>query len=152
MLVGEFNFEITRLSNHWPRAYTDEFKKLLWKDIGMLSKEWLVSTIDRFIGSSRVAPMIPDFQEFATIEREKLWAEQKKQNTLDAQAFWSGSVFSDEEKKSFFKTIRERIKGSVSNDHWNSFVKILKETSRNSTQPKEPPIRRDICLCDQCVQ
>lgn len=73
MTESHFSQQLTRLQENFGRtAYSTERTKLLWREVKDLSPEWLTGVVDSFIGSMRHAPLIPDFSEQASTERERL--------------------------------------------------------------------------------
>lgn len=75
----KFQTQIGRLGARWPKAHPTEFIALLWREVKDLSDEWLVRTVDELIGSCRQAPLMPDFRQYSSTEKERMWARQKHQ-------------------------------------------------------------------------
>lgn len=134
----EFNERYARLEIRWPNSYDDEIKKLIWREVSDFSPEWMNKVLDQFIGGSRHAPLVPDFQVATALQRERIRLEQKKNETIDAKHFWDGSAFTGypgskftwDEQKHFFHMIRERVKGNVADPEWECFMKMLNEVCK----------------------
>ena len=73
-----FANQINRLAKQFSSAFSEERVKLIWREVGQLSDEWFETLVDRFIGDLRQAPLLPDFREAASIERDRLWEIEKK--------------------------------------------------------------------------
>jgi hypothetical protein len=74
-----FQMQLVRLSGRWPRAHPPEFITLLWREVKDLPEEWFTRTVDELIGSCRMAPLMPEFREFISVELEKQWSRQKQE-------------------------------------------------------------------------
>lgn len=69
----EFTQQLIRLQENFGKtAYSTERAKLLWGEVKDLAPDWFIGVVDDFIGSLRHAPLIPDFAEQASMERERL--------------------------------------------------------------------------------
>lgn len=86
MTNATFATQVDRLRERFGRqTYSQEFVKLLWREFEQLPDPWLIKTVDRFIGDSRHAPLMPEFREQAAVWRE--------QNAVrDKQAFKDGTA------------------------------------------------------------
>lgn len=130
MTATEFDTQFNRLTERWKTAYSNEFKKILWHEFQYLPNHAMERIITRLIGDCRQPPMMPEFRDYRSMERDKSWVEEKKQNTLDAKAFFEGSRFSDDEKKNFMTMIRRKVNNAVKEEDWDAFLKIMDETNR----------------------
>jgi hypothetical protein len=126
----DFDQQFARLIDRWKTSYSNEFKKILWTEFQNVPGDSFKNIVTRLIGDCRQAPMMPEFREYWAMERNRLWVHDKKQNTLDAKSFFEGSRFSDSEKKNFMAMVRKRLNKAVSDDDWNSFLKVIEETNR----------------------
>lgn len=121
----------------YPNTYKPERLTVIWREVGSLSHEAFGRIVDRLIGESRFAPMLPEFREAASIEREKENSAAKKDHTRDSWEFWKGSgqaSSSPEEQSWMFQAIRQRLKKEMSDDDWNAFMKLIE--SRFGRQAK----------------
>src|SRR5665213_3281029 len=68
MQLHEFDHEMNRLRNHFVTAkiYSDDFCKLLWQKLKNFPDGIIRKIAEEFIGSSRQAPLMPEFQEAAS--------------------------------------------------------------------------------------
>jgi hypothetical protein len=126
MNMAEFDTQISRLKNTFgDRAYPDERLKLIWREVREFSSGWFEKLVDRLICDSRLPPLLPEFRNEISRERERLWDLQKKQHTQDAKDFYSGK-FQPEDAKTICQYIIKRAQGSVSDQDYANFVKHLK--------------------------
>lgn len=128
--MTEFHFqqEMQRLVETFGKAaFGSERAKILWREVGMYSNQWFTQVVDRFIGELRQAPLMPEFREAISKERERLWAIEKKQNEKEAKAF--ASTFPLEDIGSICRTIVQRIQGGMTDENYNSFIKAVEGAS-----------------------
>lgn len=59
------------------RNYNTDRCALIWKECSNLSNEWMIRTVDHFIGNERHAPLMPEFRSEIAKEREHNWKAQK---------------------------------------------------------------------------
>lgn len=86
MLPNEFDREVARLRVQFgDKLYSQEFAKLLWREVKDHSYTWFKSTCDEFIGSRRLLdpPLIPDFRDAIARNREQSVLLEKKQHTQE---------------------------------------------------------------------
>lgn len=57
--------------------YGQERCQIIWKEVCHLSDEWMSRTVDLFIGMHRQPPLMPEFREEISRERERLWQTEK---------------------------------------------------------------------------
>lgn len=60
--------------------YNKDRGDLIWREVQQLSDEWMVRTVDLFIGEYERPPLMPQFREQISKERERLWVIEKKAN------------------------------------------------------------------------
>lgn len=73
MTESEFQTQFTRLVDTFGKtAYSTERAKMIWNTVKPLSGDWFKRTCDSFIGSLRHAPLLPDFEDAAVNERERV--------------------------------------------------------------------------------
>lgn len=126
MTWAEFETQMNRLTETFGKAaYSKERVGLIWREVQSYSRAWMERTIDDMIGSHRTAPLLPEFREATARERERLWSAEKKQHESDANAFWNGTYHPDE-VKAVCQVIKDRMRGGVPDDSWNSFLKVLR--------------------------
>ena len=63
MTLQEFQTAIHSIVMRWPRAYSGDQLQLLFDEMKMIPRPDLDRVVKHLLGSSRVAPMIPDFKK-----------------------------------------------------------------------------------------
>lgn len=66
------------------KHYNLDRVELIWREVNQLSDEWMVRTVDLFIGNKLYPPLMPDFREEISKERERLWNMQKREEKKTA--------------------------------------------------------------------
>lgn len=133
MQWGEFTQQLNRVASTFGKnAYGDERIQLIWREVKDLSSNWMVKTVDRFIGECRHAPLMPEFREEISKERERLWQFEKKQRAKDAKDFFEG-VYAPEDKKTICQFIQKRLRNEVLDADYQTFVKHLTHATESVT-------------------
>lgn len=79
MNAHEFQSQINRLSEHFGKTkYSREFCQLLWKEVEQYPEFWFRSAVDEFIGDLSSSPLIKDFRERLSKEKQKANYREKK--------------------------------------------------------------------------
>lgn len=104
-------------------AFSTERTKLIWGAVSQFDAKWFEKVCSEFIGTLRYPPLLPDFQEKASVERERLWEIQKRESARDAREFMTS--YSNSQVQSMCKTIRERAVGAVDDKSFEKFVKVI---------------------------
>jgi hypothetical protein len=129
MQWGEFTLQMNRIASTFGKnAYGDERVQIIWREVKDFSTEWMIKTVDRFIGELRQAPLMPEFREEIAREREKLWQVEKKQREKDAKGFFDG-IYAPEDKKTICQFIQKRLRHQVSDSDYQTFVSHLKHAA-----------------------
>jgi hypothetical protein len=141
MTHQEFDHHMNRLKDCFgDRSYSDERTKRIWREVRDFDSNWFEKIVDRFIGQERQPPILPQFQEETSIERERLWKIEKEQHARDAKEFFQG-MYQPDDVRTICQFIVKRITGGVSDEDYANFVKHLKETadaiSKHSLNCKE---------------
>jgi hypothetical protein len=123
-----FQNQMGRLSERWRGVYVPSLVEIIWREASQLSNEWFTRTVDDLIGCCRQAPLMPELRERISIERERLWQQEKKQNAKDARDFWAGTLM-PEESRIICQAITARIERRLSDEHWESFMRGLEGMS-----------------------
>lgn len=110
--------------------YKRERVELLWREVKNLSNPWFAQVVDRFIGESKFAPLLPEFREEIARERERNHSLDKRQHSKDAKEFYLMADCPDQ-RGSMLKTILERMENKVSDDVWNQFTTGIEKLSRS---------------------
>lgn len=130
-----FRDQVGRLAETFgANHYKPERIKLMWREVKEFDGRWFTGLVDEFIGESRHPPLLPEFREKITIERERLWKTEKQVHEKEAKSFYE-RCFPIEEVRQVCKTIIDRILGRVTDsDFWN-FVKLLNYSSKTQKIP-----------------
>lgn len=131
MRIDEFETHLNRLRDVFgDRNYTDERAKVFWREVRDMDASWWARTVDRFIGECKFAPLMPEFREVITRERERNWSVEKSCHTRDAKEFFL--IADDPEiRGSVMKTILDRMNGKVSDQVWGEFMPGLNKLVGN---------------------
>lgn len=130
MRPNDFQMEMNRLMEQFGKGnYSTERCKILWKEVQEYDATWFAGVIDKFIGESRHPPLMPDFREEISRERERLWRIEKRQHSEDAKSFFD-CKFDNTEKSTICKTIIARMQGKVSDADYAKFVEVLESASK----------------------
>lgn len=79
MTPQEFDRQIRRLSDTYgAQHFKQERLTILWRKVNSYSAAWLERTVDGLIAHHRQAPMISDFEESISVERERNWKNRKE--------------------------------------------------------------------------
>lgn len=110
--------------------YPGEIKKLIWDAVKPYSDDFLYLTISEMISVFPInkPPQIADFREAAAKEREKLHERQKAGFRQDADDFFHGSKYADDDRAFFMNSIKKRMLGQMSDDEWTAFMNILNQS------------------------
>jgi hypothetical protein len=118
----QFKNQINRLAETFgANVYKPERIKMIWNDVKDLSPEWFARVVDELIGSSRQPPLVPEFREAVSRERERLWAIEKKQHANEATKFFH-SKFSTEDKRWAVQQILRRVVGNMTDHDFGLFL------------------------------
>lgn len=127
---NEFRIQLDRLRQvYGDRSYPEDRARLLWKAVAAFSGSWLARTVDSMIGSLRQAPMLSDFQEAITQERERNWAQERQQQGASSYKEWV-SMFTNEEEKMFAQMIIKRLEHKVDDITWEGFMRHLDDLAK----------------------
>jgi hypothetical protein len=87
-----FQRQINRLTEQFGKgAYGTERAHIIWKAVKDLPDAWMEGVVDRFIGESRHAPLLPEFREEIAKERERNRSRERNSPKYDWSAFASCS-------------------------------------------------------------
>jgi hypothetical protein len=132
MSNAHFQIQIGRLSERWRGTYVPSLIELIWREVKELPDSWLTKTIDDLIGNSRQAPLLPDFRERISLERERGWRSEKEQYVREAKELFRGTLL-PEEQNIIFQTIVKRVNGRLSDQDWSCFLKGLDLLAKTPT-------------------
>ena len=104
MTQGEFTHQISRLREQFgAQAYGTERAKILWQEVKDFSDHWFKRVVDELLGCCRHAPLMPEFREHISRERERMREIEKKRHRQEAHEFMS--TYTPEQLKLMVKDI-----------------------------------------------
>lgn len=125
MTEQQFAVQLNRLSSAFGKnIYSDERSRLIWREVNTMSAAWWERFVDKAIGDSTHAPLLPQIRESLSLERERTRERERAQEKQDADDFWSGRLM-PEEKKQIVHMIKRRIMGQVSDADYEAFMRVL---------------------------
>lgn len=130
MTQQHFQIQMNRLSRVFANAYNEERTKLLWRELESLSDQWFTRVVDKFIGECRYAPLMPEFREEASKERERTWGKEKQRNAIEAKEFQA--KLSTDEMREVCKQIRKKAAGGMSDGDFAKFMANLGSIGRRA--------------------
>ncbi len=71
--------------NQHREVYNKDRGELIWREVNQLSDEWMIRVTDYFVGECERPPLMPQFREQISKERERLWVIQKSQKMVLAE-------------------------------------------------------------------
>jgi hypothetical protein len=137
MTHSVFLSEIQKLVNSFGKTqYSQDRIDIIWVAVQDLSDDWFKLVVRGMLLTERQAPLPSAIVSLAERERLTLnWsahqAEQENQEDLELK----NSIYTDEDRKMFLKTITDRIQGKVSDDDWAAFNSLI----------KNPPSQTRVC-------
>lgn len=74
MSPQEFGAQIDRLKRTFgDRAYPEERNRLIYREVKDFDRRWLESVVDGLIANCRQAPILADFAQVISAEKERVW-------------------------------------------------------------------------------
>jgi hypothetical protein len=108
----DFNTQYQRLVKHFGKtAMSEEKAILIWREVREYDASWFGRVIDHMIGNLRQAPIMVDFREWISKERERRWDREKRMHEVDAKE--AMSRYTPEQIKMMCQEIRQRIQGAA---------------------------------------
>lgn len=137
-----FMRQVDRLTSTFGKnAYGEERVLLIWREIKDLSDNWAEATVDKLIGEHRYAPLLPEFREEISKERERLWRVEKKQHAKEAKQFYSS--YQADDIKTICAGIVKRVKGDMSDGDFDNLNQLLNYASKHN--PNDTPVQCRTC-------
>lgn len=134
MTPTAFQLHVGRLVNNYGKVhYSEERVKLLWREVQHLSPEWMERTVDRFIGESRYAPLLPEFREEAAKERERNHSMDRQRSENDAKRFFRVTSIQGDDLQMIMSGIIRRISGDLSDDDFAAIQRLLASVAASKT-------------------
>jgi hypothetical protein len=124
-----FVMQMARLERQFNSKFGEERGKILWREVKDLSDAWFVTVIDKLLGECRYMPMVIEFREEISRERERVWRNQKKANAKDARDFYAGNLYQADDTRTICKTIVSRLLGNVLDAEYSTFQQLLENAS-----------------------
>lgn len=129
MTLPEFSVQLDRLRNvYGDKFYPDERIKILWEEIKGFPMPWLDRVVSLWIGDRKDPPLMPQFREEMSKERERTHFVAKKEQSKDAREIWS--TLSGDEIQNICGLTRRRMAGGMNDIDWSNFQKTLKGLGR----------------------
>jgi hypothetical protein len=145
MTLVEFQNQMQRLIEQFGKnAYSQGRAELVWREVKDLQPRWWERTVDHLLGECRQAPLMPEFRDAISKERERLWHYEKAQNAKDAKDFFSSSYQADD-VKTICGMIMKRLQGGVSDADYQNFQSMLSNVAKSN-----PKTQSDRLLCKHC--
>ncbi len=141
MTLPEFQTHMGRLIEQFGKAsYSQARVELIWGEVQNLDSFWWKITVNRFLGESRHAPLMPEIREAIAKERERMWEAQKDRSEAEAKQAMA-SIYGMEDLASICQGIMSRIKGNMPDQDFQSFTSMIKSAP--------PAPKGHLCkLCD----
>jgi hypothetical protein len=119
-----FSRQMSRLSDTFGgNHYKDERIKIIWGNVKDLSHGWFSNVVNYFIGNSRQAPLMPEFNDEISKERERLYRIEKETRTEEIESFMAS--YGLEDIQTICHQIRKRLQGGMSDEDFECFQKML---------------------------
>lgn len=129
MNFHEFSIGMQRLVSQFGKAaYGDERVKLIFREVEFLPAASWSRIVDKFLGEARMPPLLPEFRTEISLERERLHRAEKAQHAEDA--FELAKRYPPDELTAICDTIRNRIKGRLSDSEFDSFTAVLEKNTK----------------------
>lgn len=123
MNQSHFQSQMNRLAETYgAMQYKRERIELIWREVKDFEDRWLEGVVDEFIGTCRQAPLLPEFREKSSIERERLYQIEKAKNRVESERAFN-RLFDNEIIASICKTIGDRARGNVEDKVYADFVR-----------------------------
>lgn len=122
-----FKHQMNRLADTFgANQYKTERVQVIWKAVKDLSDAWLTKTVDYFVGYFRQAPLMQEFEEEISKERERLYRLERETEEREAKQFMSH--YSGQDIQTICSQIRDRVVGKMPESDFNSMLKLLKRS------------------------
>lgn len=129
-----FQAQTNRLSDQFGHtAYGTDRRKILWKEVQDFSDAWFTKVVDKFIGEFRQAPLMAEFREEISRERERTHFSEKREHAQDAKDFFRCS-YDAEGSRHICQYIIKRMRGDVkiTDEHWDGFIRSLESIAKGA--------------------
>lgn len=90
------------------QMYSKDRLALIWKEVQEFEDNWFVRVCDQLIGECRIPPLLPEFRENISKERERLYLLEKRNNRKEAEDFMTS--FTEQEIRDKFGPILKLLK------------------------------------------
>lgn len=124
MTFQEFSRHMQRLVAQFGKnTYSDERIKIIYRELEPFDIDWWGRTVDRFLGESRLAPLMTEIRAEISLERERRNSIQKAQHREDDRTFRSSLGPAD--VGMICRAIMNRIRGEMDDNAFTSFTRTL---------------------------
>lgn len=124
MIPKEYNEQVDRLKRTFgEKHFPADRYNLIWVATKEFPVEWFSRLVDQMIAGMRQAPMPADFIEAA---REQKFRDHEKRKKNETPSFndWA-TKFTRDDERMMAQMIIKRLQGTVSDDDWNNFQRML---------------------------
>lgn len=134
MTPEQFHPQMNRLVAQFGKTtYSSERTAMILREVRGIGAEQWEAIVDRFLGESRHAPLMPEIREAIAYVRERSWTNEKRENENDARRF--ARQFPMEEIGMICKGITERIRGEMDDQAFGNTLKILQGAAKLNFRP-----------------
>jgi hypothetical protein len=121
-----FQSGMARLIETFGKAqYSSGRAKLIWREVEKQADSWFAQVVDLFIGTLRHPPLVPEFAEQASAERERLWKAEKLREANEASRFMH-SIYQPDDVRMIIQQIIKRATGQMSDSDFSGLMEMLK--------------------------
>lgn len=132
-----FQQQMNRLGDTFGvNQYKIERIEVIWKEVRDFSDSWFSKTVDKFIGECRHAPLMAEFRDEISKERERMAYGEKRQHTQDAKDFFQGTYMPDDVKAIVQTIVNKiqfnglRIPDEKEEQDYQQFIKLLDNAAK----------------------
>lgn len=148
MTAQDFQTQMSRMTETFGKTpYGTERMKLLWLEVKDFDPRWFERLVSRFIGECRQAPMLGDFREAASRERERIHDEEKRQEQNETFRALKGHL-AGEDVAMVVQTIKGILSGQLGEAERSGLHSTLAAQVRysDSLSPPDCPRCADVGL------
>lgn len=141
MTPQDFQTQMSRLTETFGKTpYGTERVKLLWNEVKDFDARWFERLVSRFIGDCRQAPLLSEFREAASRERERIHDEEKRQEQNETFRALKGHL-AGEDVSMVVQTIKGILSGQLGEKERNGLREMLAAQVRYSDSLSPPDCR-----------
>lgn len=122
MTQSEFDTQMGRLADAYPKAYSQERVKLVWREVGTLPAAAWTRVVDTLIGECRMPPLLPEIRDAVARARERNRAFEKEAE----RAVLTPDAFQGEERKMLCRMILDIMAGKCTLDQFERLMRGMR--------------------------